>query len=351
MAARSFTSRVAVWLALVAMVLGACTTLTPQPTSASQETAPRSAPVREPQKLILGTTTSTYDSGLLDYILPDFEKAYNAKVEVVSLGTGQAIQLGKDGNADVLLIHARASEDAFMDEGHGTRREDVMYNDFIIVGPSGDPGDIRGMRRTSRALETLATAQATFISRGDDSGTHSKEKALWKGSDIEPSGAWYVSTGQGMGGVLTMANEQQAYTLSDRATYLAMTLEGLELEILVEGDPLLFNPYGVLAVNPGKNPNIKGELATQFIDWLISVPVQKKIGTFGTDKFGAPLFVPDSQPWRDAQTAAVEDAALRITGKVAQDRGWSEEEATESRRHTAVSLQEERQGRRRHVHP
>ena len=333
MITKSFVSRVVVWLVLATMVLGACTTPTPQPTAAPQATAapqetaaPTVAPVAEPQKLILGTTTSTYDSGLLDYILPDFEAAYNAKVEVVSLGTGQAIQLGKDGNADVLLVHARASEDAFMDEGHGTRREDVMYNDFIIVGPSDDPANIRGMRKASRALETLATAGATFISRGDDSGTHSKEKALWKAAGMEPAGAWYVSAGQGMGAVLTMADERQAYTLSDRATYLAMTLEGLELEILVEGDPLLFNPYGVLAVNPDKNPNIKGELANQFIDWLISVPVQEKIGTFGVAKFGAPLFVPDSQPWRDAQAAAAGDAALRITGKVEQEMSWTEEE-------------------------
>lgn len=328
MSTKSFAFKVVLGLALVAMVLGACTTPTPQATPvAPQATAvPPATAVPAPQKLILGTTTSTYDSGLLSYILPDFEAAYNAQVEVVSLGTGQAIQLGKDGNADVLLVHARASEDAFMDEGHGTRREDVMYNDFIIVGPSSDPADIRGMRKTSRALETLATAQATFISRGDESGTHSKEKALWKAAGIEPSGAWYVAAGQGMGAVLTMADEQQAYTLSDRATYLAMTLEGLKLEILVEGDPLLFNPYGVLAVNPDKNPNIKDELANQFIDWLISVPVQEKIGTFGVDKFGAPLFVPDSQPYRDALAAAAGDAVLRITGKVAQEMGWSEDE-------------------------
>lgn len=323
MLTKSFACKVVLGWAVLAMVLVACTSPTATPT-AEPTVAPTSTP--EPQKLILATTTSTYDSGLLDYILPDFEKAYNAKVEVVSLGTGQAIQLGKDGDADVLLVHARSQEDAFMAEGHGTRREDVMYNDFIIVGPADDPAGIKGMRKATRALETLATAQATFISRGDDSGTHVKEKALWKEVGIEPSGDWYVSAGQGMGAVLTMADEQQAYTLSDRATYLAMTLEGLKLEIMVEGDPLLFNPYGVLAVNPAKNPNIKGELANQFIDWIISVPVQEKIGTFGMDKFGMPLFVPDSQPWRDAQAAAAGNAALRITGKVAQEMGWTEEE-------------------------
>lgn len=332
MSKKSFVFKVVLGLALLAVGLGACTTPTPKPTAAptaapAATAAPTTAPAAEVQKLILGTTTSTYDSGLLDYILPDFEKAFNAKVEIVSLGTGQAIQLGKDGNADVLLVHARAQEDAFMADGHGTRREDVMYNDFIIVGPSSDPAGLKGMKNASRALETLATAKAPFISRGDDSGTHSKEKSLWKAANIEPSGDWYVSAGQGMGAVLTMADEQQAYTLSDRATYLARTLEGLKLEIMVEGDTLLFNPYGVLAVNPEKNPNIKGELANQFIDWLISVPVQEKIKSFGVDKFGASLFVPDSQPWRDAQALeSPGDTALKVSGKVAQAMAWTEAE-------------------------
>ncbi len=337
MTRKSFVFAVTVCLILAAVALGACTQSKPQPTTAPQKTVEPSAPQEtteppappstEVQKLILGTTTSTYDSGLLDYILPDFEKAYNAKVEVISLGTGQAIQLGKDGDADVLLVHSRRQEDAFMNEGHGTRREDVMYNDFIIVGPADDPAGIRGMRKAPRAMEKLATTESTFISRGDDSGTHNKENVLWKEAGIDSFGKWYVSAGQGMGAVLTMAEEQQAYTLSDRATYLAMTLEGLKLEILVEGDPILFNPYGVLAVNPDKNPNIKGELANQFIDWLISVPVQEKIGTFGIAEFGAPLFVPDSQPYRDAQTlASPGDTALKVSGKVAQAMAWTEAE-------------------------
>ena len=270
--------------------------------------------------------SSTDDSGLLGYILPDFEQAYNVQIEVIAVGTGQAIQLGKDGNADVLLVHARSQEDAFMAENHGTRREDVMYNDFIIVGPADDPAGIMGMKKAARALETIAGAGATFISRGDDSGTHTKEKGLWAEAGIEPAGDWYVSAGQTMGAVLTMANEQQAYTLSDRATYLAQTLEGLELVIVTEGDPLLFNPYGVLAVNPEKNDKIQADLANQFIDWLISVPVQEKIGTFGVAEFGAPLFVPDSQPWRDAQAAAAGDAALKITGSVEQEISWTEDE-------------------------
>ena len=190
----------------------------------------------ETQTLILATTTSTQDSGLLDVILPDFESQYNAQVDVIAVGTGQALKLGEDGNADVLLVHARAREDAFMEAGHGVRREDVMYNDFIIVGPAADPVGIRGMTNATEAFKKIAGAATIFISRGDESGTHTKEKSIWQAAGIEPAGDWYLSVGQGMGDVLTMAEEQQAYTLSDRATYLALTLEGLDLDILVEGD-------------------------------------------------------------------------------------------------------------------
>ncbi len=251
-------------------------------------------------KLILATTTSTYDSGLLDLILPDFEEEYGVQVDVIAVGTGQALQLGMDGNADVVLVHARSREDAFMGEGHGVRREDVMYNDFVIVGPAGDPAGIEGMEDAAAALANIAEAEATFVSRGDDSGTHTKEKSIWSQAGVEPEGDWYVSAGQGMGAILTMANEQEAYTLSDRATYLARTEEGLELEILIEGDPILFNPYGAIAVNPEKGEQIRHELANSFIDWLISVPTQGKIATFGVERFGSPLFTPDSEPWTAA---------------------------------------------------
>jgi len=253
----------------------------------------------QPQTLILATTTSTQDSGLLDYILPDFEARYGVDVQVIAVGTGQAIELGKNGDADVLLVHSRAKEDEFMAAGDGVRREDVMYNDFIIVGPAADPAGIRGMSSAQEAFATIAEVQATFISRGDDSGTHVKEKNIWQKAGIEPSGDWYVSAGQGMGEVLTMADEERAYTLSDRATYLARTPEGIELVILVEGDPVLFNPYGVIAVNPAKNSRINAELCNQFIDWLISVPTQEKIGQFGVKEFGQPLFMPDSAAWRE----------------------------------------------------
>lgn len=238
-------------------------------------------------------------SGLLDEILPDFEAQTGVQVQVVAVGTGQAMQLGEDGNADVLLVHARPLEDEFMANGHGVRRENVMYNDFIIVGPASDPAGIAGMTDASAAFAQIAEAEALFVSRGDESGTHTKEKEIWAGAGIEPAGDSYISSGQGMGDVLTMSNEQEAYALSDRATYLARSLAGLDLEILVEGDPILFNPYGVIAVNPEKNDQINNELANQFIDWLISVPTQEMISQFGVGEFGSPLFTPDSEPWRE----------------------------------------------------
>ena len=289
---------------VLALAAGCQPAPTPAPTS-PPPTSPPPAPTDTPkpavsQNLILATTTSTQDSGLLDFILPDFEQQYNVQVDVVAVGTGQAIKLGEDGNADVLLVHARAQEDAFMKAGHGVRREDVMYNDFIIIGPAADPAGIKGLTSAAEAFQKLAGTRAVFISRGDDSGTHVKEKEIWQKAGIGPAGDWYISSGQGMGEVLTMADEQQAYTLSDRATYLSRTLEGIELEILVEGDKVLFNPYGVIAVNPNKGPHIKAELANTFIDWIISLPTQEKIAEFGVDKFGSPLFTPDSALWRKA---------------------------------------------------
>jgi tungstate transport system substrate-binding protein len=322
-------------LVLLAGILVGCGS-TPEPTQAPAPTAPpptqapepTTPPAAEPAKLILATTTSTQDSGLLDYLLPGFQDEYNVQVEVIAVGTGQAIALGEDGNADVLLVHARSLEDAFMDAGHGVRREDVMYNDFVIVGPPSDPAGIQGMKKATRAFEEIAKAEAPFVSRGDESGTHTKEKAIWAEAGIEPAGDWYISAGQGMGAVLTMADEQQAYTLTDRATYLARTLEGTDLVILVEGDPILFNPYGVIAVNPDKSPQINNELANQFIDWLVSLPTQEKIAEFGVAEFGAPLFTPDSTAWREAHGSAEQpagEAALRMTG-AAQEIAWTEDD-------------------------
>jgi tungstate transport system substrate-binding protein len=279
-------------LALLIGTLAACGGADPTTTSEPQTETPR---------LILATTTSTQDSGLLDEILPDFVRDYGVEVDVVAVGTGQALALGEDGNADVLLVHARAREDAFMDAGHGVRREDVMYNDFVIIGPASDPAGIRGMTSAPDALQAIAAAEAGFVSRGDDSGTHTKERSIWEATGMTPEGVWYISAGQGMGAVLTMADEQQAYTMSDRATYLARTLEGLTLEILVEGDPILFNPYGVMAVNPDKGEHIQNDLANTFIDWLVSLPTQEAISQFGVEQFGSPLFTPDSEAWRAEQ--------------------------------------------------
>jgi tungstate transport system substrate-binding protein len=247
-------------------------------------------------KLTLATTTSTENSGLLAYLLPGFTEEYGVEVDVIAVGTGQALKLGEDGNADVLMVHARSREDAFMEAGHGVRREDLMYNDFVILGPASDPAGIKGTSDAPAALAQIAASQSSFISRGDDSGTHTKEKAIWKAAGIEAAGDWYIPAGQGMGAVLTMADEQQAYTLSDRATYLARTLEGIELAVVVEGDPILFNPYGVMAVNPDKGDHIQAEWANTFMDWLISPEIQEKIGQFGVEEFGMPLFTPDAQP-------------------------------------------------------
>jgi tungstate transport system substrate-binding protein len=264
-------------------------------------------------RLVLATTTSTDNSGLLNAILPDFETRYGASVEVIAVGTGQAIQLGENGDADVILVHARSREDAFVEAGYGVNRQDVMYNDFVVVGPAADPAGIKGMTDVTAALARIAETESTFISRGDDSGTHIKEQGLWQASGVplveaasiksadktfvKPEGDWYQSIGQGMGATLTVTNEQQAYTMSDRATYLARTLEGIELEILVVGDSRLFNPYGVIAVNPDMHPNVNHVGATAFIEWLTSVETQQLISQFGLDKFGMPLFVPDSAAW------------------------------------------------------
>lgn len=272
---------------------------------------------QEVGRLVLATTTSTDNSGLLNTILPDFESRYGAEVEVIAVGTGQAIQLGENGDADVILVHARAREDAFVEAGFGVNRQDVMYNDFVIVGPAADSAGVRGMTDVAAALTQVAESQSPFISRGDDSGTHIKEQGLWQASTAplmkaesiqsdeaaatRPEGDWYQAVGQGMGATLTVANEQQAYTLSDRATFLARTLEGIDLEILVEGDSRLFNPYGVIAVNPELHPVVNAEGAAVFIDWLTSVETQQMISQFGIDEFGQPLFVPDSAEWNVAK--------------------------------------------------
>ncbi|MDI7275249.1 MAG: substrate-binding domain-containing protein [Anaerolineae bacterium] len=254
---------------------------------------------RAPARLILATTTSTADSGLLNYLLPAFEERYRCKVDVIAVGSGQAMKLGEDGNCDVLLVHSPEAERRFVAAGHGTSRLDVMYNDFVIVGPASDPARVSALRDAALALTQIADAGARFISRGDDSGTHVKELAIWERAGLTPGGSWYVSAGQGMGAVLTMASEQQAYTLSDRATYLAQR-NSLQLVVLVEGDEALRNPYTVIAVNPEEHPGVNAALAASFQEWLTSLETQERIAGFGREEFGQSLFTPDSQPWREA---------------------------------------------------
>jgi tungstate transport system substrate-binding protein len=253
------------------------------------------------QEMTLATTTSTRDTGLLAAILPHFEKAQDVKVNVVAVGTGQALKLARDGNADVVLVHAREQEDQFIADGFGRDRRDVMFNDFVLVGPKDDPASIRNKKSAADAFAAIAAGRGAFVSRGDESGTHTREKAIWKQAKVTPGGSWYFSVGQGMGATLVFANEKKAYTLSDRGTYLSMKERLPDLAILVGGsrieentDPSLRNPYGVIAVNPEKHPHVKYELALEFIRWITSPETQKRIGMFGVDKFGQPLF----HPWR-----------------------------------------------------
>jgi tungstate transport system substrate-binding protein len=214
------------------------------------------------------------------------------------VGTGQAIEMGTTGDADVLLVHARVKEDEFVAAGDGTARYDVMYNDFIIVGPASDPAGIKGMSSAVDAFTKIAESNATFISRGDESGTHTKEKGIWEKAEISPEGEWYVSAGQGMGEVLTMAAEQQAYTLADRATYAKRQSEGLALDILVEGDTTLFNPYGVIPVNPEKHPNVNADMAQAFVEWITSLETQELIASYKVND--VQLFIPSSEAWKVA---------------------------------------------------
>jgi tungstate transport system substrate-binding protein len=237
----------------------------------------------------LSTTTSTENSGLLKVILPVFEKQYGVKVHVISVGTGKALELGKNGDVDVVLVHARAAEDKFVADGHGVNRRDVMYNDFILVGALEDPLGLRGSRDVVAAFRKLGEGQTKFISRGDNSGTDQMEKSYWKEAGVAPKGAWFVSAGLGMGEVLTMAGEMKAYTLSDRATYGAYRAK-TGLDILVQGDAKMFNPYGIIAVSPKKYPDINHDGAMKLIDWIVSKEGQELIAGFKVN--GEQLFFP-----------------------------------------------------------
>jgi tungstate transport system substrate-binding protein len=273
-------------LFLLALLVGACMPVTPAPTS---------VPVPANPNLILATTTSTQDSGLLDVLIPIFETETGYKVQTVAVGSGQAMKMGEEGNADVLLVHAPASEVIFMEIGFGKDRALVMHNDFIIVGPASDPAGIKGTPVVD-ALKLISAGSGTFVSRGDDSGTHKAELALWKKAEFDPKAAapaWYLESGQGMGATLTIASEKSAYTLTDRATYLA-NKSNLQLEILVEGDKSLLNVYHVITVNNEKWPKANYDGAVAFLKFMTESSTQKVIGQFGVDKFGQPLFYPDA---------------------------------------------------------
>jgi tungstate transport system substrate-binding protein len=250
------------------------------------------APALAQQVIKLSTTTSTENSGLLQYLLPKFEAKTNAKVNVISVGTGKALELAKNGDVDVTLVHARAAEDKFVAEGHGVNRRDVMYNDFILVGPTGDPAGIRGGKDVLAAFGKIAASKAKFVSRGDNSGTDQMEKAYWKQIGTQPQGAAYISAGLGMGEVLNMAAEMNAYTLTDRATYVAYKAR-TGLQIAVEGDSRMFNPYGIIAVNPERHKHVNYKGAMQLVEWMTSSDGQQLIASFKAG--GEQVFYPSAK--------------------------------------------------------
>jgi tungstate transport system substrate-binding protein len=253
-----------------------------------------SAVQAQEKTLILATTTSTQDTGLLDVLIPILEKKTGYFVKTIAVGSGQAMTMGQKGEADVLLVHSPAAERKFMEDGFGVSRRLVMHNDYIIAGPGDDPAKIKGLKSAGEAFKKMAAAQALFVSRGDNSGTHSKEKDIWKlaGSKYEGE-KWYQQTGLGMGQTLNVAAEKKGYTLADRGTYLALA-KTLKLDILVEGDAVLLNIYHVMEVNPQKWPKVNIAAAKAFADFMVSKETQEIIKTYGVDKYGSPLFFPDA---------------------------------------------------------
>ncbi len=279
------------WFSVIAVLfilLSACAPAAPAATLAS--TAP---PAPANPELILATTTSTRDTGLLDVLLPMFQQQTGYNVKMVAVGSGQALQMGQDGNADVLLVHSPAAEKTYMDGGFGKERLLVMHNDFVIVGPSSDSAKIKGTATAVEAFQKIANAKAIFVSRNDKSGTNAMELSLWKSAALTPQGDWYLQTGQGMADTLRVASEKAGYTLTDRGTYLAQK-STLQLDVLLEGDKALLNIYHVITVSPDKWPKVNYTGARAFAEWIVSPEVQKFISTFGVDKYGQPLFFPDA---------------------------------------------------------
>lgn len=243
--------------------------------------------------LRLATTTSTDNSGLLNYLLPAFTRDTGYPVHVIAVGTGKALRLGRDGDVDVVLVHAPGAEKEFVEGGFGVKRHPVMYNDFVVIGDPADPAGIKGSASVKEAFEKIQSGGQLFVSRGDDSGTHKKEKNIWKSAGITPQGEWYREAGQGMGKVIQMANELRAYTLTDRGTWLSYRSK-VDMEVLYEGDPLLFNPYGIIAVSPQRYPDINNKAANALIDWMTSARGQQMIGEFKVK--GQVLFTPSANP-------------------------------------------------------
>jgi tungstate transport system substrate-binding protein len=287
------------FLLSLVLLLAACSSTPAQQaatqTAPAEKAAPPAAqptpaptPTTEKKEIVLATTTSTQDSGLLDVLLPEFQKQSGIAVKVVAVGTGQAIKLGEEGNADVVLVHSRKAEDEFVSKGFGVNAYDVMYNQFYIVGPADDPAGIKGAASAKEAMMKIAEQKAPFVSRGDDSGTDKKEKSIWSEAAIKPEGAWYISAGQGMGETLQMADEKRAYTLTDEATFLSRKLN---LEVLVQGDKSLLNPYGIIQVKS----STKQQEGMELIHFFTGEIGQKLIGEFGKETYGKGLFVPDAK--------------------------------------------------------
>jgi tungstate transport system substrate-binding protein len=280
---------------LAALLLAACAPRTGGPVSgATQPATPTVAARPDNPEVLLATTTSTQDSGLLDALLPRFERATGYQVKSIAVGTGQALALGARGEADVVLVHAPEAERAWMADGHGAERLRVMHNDYVLVGPADDPAAIRGAPTAAEALRRIAATGAPWISRGDSSGTHQLEQQLWQAAPLDPRGSgWHQEVGQGMGQTLNVASEKRAYTLTDRGTWLARR-DTLALAILLEGEPSLLNLYHVMPVNPAKSPRINAAGARAFAHWLVSPETQAIIGEFGKDRYGQPLFFSDA---------------------------------------------------------
>lgn len=271
-------------LIVFSLSLAACGASTPAATQAAKPENPN---------LILATTTSTQDSGLLDVLVPDFEQKTGYTLKTVAVGSGEAMKMGQECNADVLLVHSPAAEETFMSNNYGSDRRLVMHNDFVIVGPAADPAGINGIKTAGEAFTKIADTQSPFISRGDDSGTNAKELAIWKSANLTPEGDWYIESGQGMLATLQIASEKSAYSLTDRATYLS-NKANLQLDILVQGDAPLLNIYHVIVVNPANCPTVNNAGAIAFADYMVSPDTQTLIGNFGVEKFGGALFTPDA---------------------------------------------------------